>query len=63
MLMFISFPVIADECKDVLEDTFLRSITLSIRGVNLIFKAMPPVLIGLHQGFGVDALALGQDIA
>ena len=61
--MFISFPVIADEWKGVRESTFLWSITISIRGVNPIFKGTPPVLLSLHRCFGVDALALGQDIA
>ena len=61
--MFISFPAITDEWKDVLDGTFASSIANTDRGVNPIFKSTPPVLIGLHQWFGVDALESGQDIA
>ena len=52
--MFISFPAI----------TWMAHFpALSVRGVNPIFKWIPPVLLSLHQCFGGDALALGQDIA
>ena len=46
--MFISFPAIADEWKDVLEGTFASSITVRVGRVNLIFKSTPPVLLSWH---------------
>ena len=60
--MFISFPVITDEWKDVLEGTFASSITIRAEGVNPIFNSTTPVLLSWHQWFGVDAVELGQDI-
>ena len=62
MLMFISFPVITDEWNDVLEGTFVSSITIRVRGVNPIFKSTAPFLLSLHPWFGVDAVESGQDI-
>ena len=56
MLMFIGFRVIADEWNDVLEDTFVRSIAILVRGVNPIFKWTPPVLLSSHLWFGVAAV-------
>ena len=61
--MSISFPAIADEWNDVLDGTFASSIAISIRGVNPIFKESAPVLLSLHQWFGVNAVELGRDIA
>ena len=54
--MSISFPAITNEWKDVLDGTFFSSIANTDRGVNPILKSTPPVLIGLHQCFGGDAL-------
>ena len=62
MLMFISFPAIADEWNDVLEGTLASSIAIRIGGVNPIFKETAPVLLSLHRWFGVDAVESGQDI-
>ena len=56
MLMSISFPAITVEWKDVLDGIFASSIAIRVEGVNPIFKWTPPVLLSLHQCFGVDAL-------
>ena len=62
MLMFISFPAITDEWNDVLAGTFASSIAIRVGDVNPIFKSTAPVLLSLHQWFGVDAVESGQDI-
>ena len=62
MLMFIGFRVISHQWNDVLEGTFIFSITIPTWGVNPIFNGSAPVLLSLHQGFGVDAVESGQDI-
>ena len=65
--MFISFPAIVSEwvaldslafssLNEVLSDKRVESIAKPVERVNGIFKAPAPVLLGLHQGFGVDAV-------